>query len=610
MPGVLSRNETLSLSVTSSVQPRLAAIDIGSNSIRLMVAEVEDDGNYRVLDEEREMARLGEGMTKTGRIGDRQMERGLGVIGKMKAIADGFRADLRAIATSAVREASNGREFCLEVARRHKVRLEVISAEEEASLAFRSAERNFSLDGRQTAIVDIGGGSMEVVFTAGTLVNQLHSLLLGTVRLTEELCKSDPLRPRHWQRLREEIDKVIKRDIGKVPFTAETMIGSGGTFTALAQISRWEREGQPGSVHGYVLRRAELTHILHRLLESPLEKRRHIPGLNPKRADIIVAGAAAVARLAKWLGTQQILINDRGVRDGIMLSMIEERMGRQGTPPSAVRERIEWVRVFARKCRSNEWHCEHVAKLALQMFDGLEDAFKLPPAGREILHAAALVHDIGYLIHHSRHHKHTYHLILNSGIPGFSARELEMIANVARYHRRARPKKSHSNLKRMEPSQRRLIGLLSGILRVADGLDRTHSQSVKDVSTRVEKGKVRLVLHAHAAPQVEIWDARRKSDLFAKAFHSKLEVAWQGTVRKPRPARPSRRRAAVGPRTLAPAALAAPRKVASLAPRRPLSARGSRSGTPAPPSPHGRREAPARTGPRREHPAKAIRPRR
>jgi exopolyphosphatase / guanosine-5'-triphosphate,3'-diphosphate pyrophosphatase len=511
------------------VRPRLAAIDVGTNTIRLTVAEVEADGTYRILDEEREMVRLGEHMDQTGRLSDEAVERALAAIGKMKAIADGFEVtEIRAIATSAVREASNGSAFCREVLRRHKVRIDVISGDEEAQLAFRSATSHFNLDGRSSAVVDIGGGSVEIILTAGTVIDQVHSLPLGAVRVTERLVRSDPLREKHWKAMRKEIDHTIRTALGRPSHRAEIMVGSGGTFTALAHMAQWQREGRHGSVQGYMLTPAEVVHLLDRLREAPLEARRQIPGLSPDRADIIVAGATVISRLIKRLGTQQILVNERGLREGLLLLMISELPGRLAPRqlPSPG-DRMEWVRLFARKCRANERHCEHVANLAVQIFDGLERPFKLPTYARDILQAAALLHDIGYLISHSKHHKHTYHLIMHGDLPTFAPHEVELIANVARYHRRAFPRKSHPNLATIPRDERRLISQLSGILRIADGLDRTHSRAVTGVQARVLRGRTRLLIEASGSPEVERADAERKSDLFKKAFDTELELVWR-----------------------------------------------------------------------------------
>ena len=304
------------------------------------------------------------------------------------------------------------------------------------------------------------------------------------------------------------------------------MIGSGGTFSSLAQMARQAREGQPGPIHGYVMTRGDLGRLLDRLRETPLGARRQIPGVNPKRADILVAGAAVVARLAKWLGRQRVLISDRGIGDGVLLAMIQERTGSTGPAGVEASDRMERVRQFARRCRSNERHCAHVAALAGELFDQLKDGDQLPAAGRDVLQAAALLHDIGYLINHAKHHKHAYHLIMHGDLPGLSAREIELIANVARYHRRALPKNTHENFGRLDKDDRRLVRRLAGILRVADGLDRTHAQLVAGVACHVSGGRARIEVKAGHNPKVELWDAERKAALFEEAFAARLALEW------------------------------------------------------------------------------------
>ena len=503
--------------------PRIAAIDIGTNSIRLAVAEVQPDGSYRILDEDREMTRLGHGLFDTGRLAEEPMAHSLRVLGRMKAIVEGFGVgELRTIATSAVREAANGREFVREAWKRCRVRVDVVPPEEEARLALKSVRRHYDLGDRRAAIVDIGGGSTEVVLAVGGLVELVVSLPLGAVRLTERYLTSDPVKPKHWNALTRAIDGAIKDGMGKVPFAADVMIGSGGTFTNLVEMAQCERDGKAGNPRNYPLARAEVTRLLDRLRETPLAARREVPGLNPQRADIIVAGVAVVDRLAKRVGARQVLVNDRGIRDGVLLAMIEELPGmarpRRVTPP----DRLDSARRLARQCRSNERHCERVALLAGQLFDTLRRPFDLPPEGREILMAGALLHDIGYLINHERHHKHAYHLIMHGDLPGFSAREVELIANVARYHRRAAPKKAHSNFARLTKDERRLVRRLAAILRVADGLDRTHGSVVKAVRARTGRKAVRISVTASRNPSIELDDARRKSGLFEKAFGRSL----------------------------------------------------------------------------------------
>jgi exopolyphosphatase/guanosine-5'-triphosphate,3'-diphosphate pyrophosphatase len=519
-------------------RPRLAAIDVGTNTIRLVVAEVDPDGGYRVLDDEREMTRLGQGLGQSGRIARGPFERSLDALCKMRAIADGFRVkELRVVATSAVREAANGLEFRREARRRCRIRLEVISPEEEAQLAFRSVSRLFQLDGRGIAVVDIGGGSLEVVLAAGGVINQVHSLPLGAVRLTERYVRTDPLSDRHWKKLRRAIDRAIDAEIGRPPFVPEVMIGSGGTFTNLGEMVQCEREGRLTQIRGYEITRGDLVRLLDRLRESPLAERRRMCGLNPKRADIMLAGAATVARLAKYLDTRSILVNDRGIRDGLLISMVDELGAAGAQPGPQASDRMVWIREFARKCRSNERHCSHVAALAVRLFDQLQEAYELPAAGRDLLEAAALLHDVGYLINHARHHKHAYHLIMHGDLRGFAPGEIELIANVARYHRRAAPKKSHEQFRRLDPKDRLLVRQLSGILRVADGLDRTHGRIVRDVRVRVGESRVRLRLATSGAAEVEIADATRKRRLFERVFETRLafEVARPSAGSRTRP---------------------------------------------------------------------------
>ncbi len=194
--------------------------------------------------------------------------------------------------------------------------------------------------------------------------------------------------------------------------------------------------------------------------------------------------------------------------------------------PPQPSNRIEWARQFARKAHSNERHCEQVATLALQIFDGVKTRYDLPASSRDLLQAAAILHDIGYLISHAKHHKHAYHLIMHGELPGFSPHEVELIANVVRYHRKAFPRKRHENLAYLDGSDRRLIARLSGILRIAEGLDRTHSQSITGIKVRALRERLRISVEAPSLPQIEVADAARKADLFRQAFGTEVELVW------------------------------------------------------------------------------------
>jgi len=516
---------------------RLAAIDVGSNSIRLVVAEVDADARYSILDEEREMTRLVCGLEETSELGLEAMEHSADAITRMKRIADGFEADeVWVVATSAVREASNREAFCDLVKRRSGVDIEIISTETEARLAARSAIHRFDLSARRAAIMDIGGGSVELVLCTGGLLEEIHSLPLGAVRMSDRFRRPVPWSSKELKRLRKAIDEVLSDRIGEPLFDPEVMIGSGGTFTSLAQMIRCqrERERQPGSVHGYVVTQTEIEDLATRLSKMSLSELRDMPGLNPLRADIIVAGAMVIDRMATRLGVRQIIVSEQGLRDGMLLWMVQRRMGAFAPAPSNAEERMTVVRAFARKCRSHEAHCEHVAQLALQLFDDLHESSQLPVEAREILWAGAVLHDIGYLIGHEKHHKHAYHLIVHSAMPGFSTRELDIIANVARYHRRAKPRKSHANFSRLTPEDRDMVRKLSGILRIADALDRTHLNHVHSARAERRAGITQIVLRSDANVAVEVEYAIRKGDLFEEAFDTRLRLltapATNGTL--------------------------------------------------------------------------------
>jgi len=506
--------------------PRLAAIDVGTNSLRLIIAEVESPATYAILDDERAQTRLGERLYETGRISDDSFERSLEALGTMKAIADGNGVDeIRVIATSAIREAANGDDFVRAADERYGIEVEVISAEEEAGLAFRSVQQHFPLHDGATSVVDIGGGSMEVLLVAGTVIDEVHSLALGAVRLTDEYIHSDPILKQEWRALRRAIRREIRNHLGKPDFVTPTMIGSGGTFSTLAAIAQYERHGEAGTAHGYALSPADLSHLLDRLRETPLRERKQIGGLNPDRADIILAGAAAVEKLVRVLGVQRIVVNERGIRDGVLLEMIGRRFPEEPVVPLH-EHRLEWVRSFGRKCHTNEPHAEQVARLAGQLFDALQEPFDLDPADRELLLAGALLHDVGYLISHPKHHRHSYHIIRHSGLPGFTGHEIETIALVARYHRRAHPRKSHPEFARLGPDDRKRIRQLAGILRIVDGLDRTHGQAVQSLKVRADGERVRIRVVAESKPGVELWDANRKAGLFESAFDRQVEITF------------------------------------------------------------------------------------
>lgn len=510
---------------------RLAAIDVGSNSIRLVIAEAEPDGSYRMLDDEREVVRLGQGLDAERRLSEESMERAIITLASMRAIADGYGVcAIRAVGTSAVRDAVNQRQFVDLVKRRAGVDLEVISGEDEARLAHLSVAHRFDLSGGPAAVVDIGGGSTEIILSTDGLIDHIHTLPLGAVRLTGKFGGPERCATTFYRDMRRHIDETIHESVSSLPATAPLVIGTGGTFTALAHLDlhRATRPYVPGlpmpSVQGHELHRSSVRHMLDLLRKTPIRARMRMPGLPADRADIIVAGVAIIDRVMKHLGANRLRIHDRGVRDGLLLTMIRELF--PATPaPAAPRDPLAGVRRFARACRYEETHAEHVRGLAMAIHDDLAQQrtdLQLDAEGRFLLEAAAILHDVGYMVNYARHHKHSYHLIVHSDLEGMTSRQREIIANVARYHRRGEPSKKHEAFARLSQADRALVRRLSAILRVADGLDRTHTQTVRSVDLRVSPHAATFVLTASAPVETDVWGARRKGGLLQKVLGVEL----------------------------------------------------------------------------------------
>jgi exopolyphosphatase/guanosine-5'-triphosphate,3'-diphosphate pyrophosphatase len=524
----------LELSLTDApLSQRIAAIDVGTNSIRLIVAEAFPDGTYRVLDDEKETTRLGQGLAATGAMSTLAMQQAVEALSRMQRIAQGFHVQrLRAIGTCAVREAVN-RDFFLELVRdRAGLVIEPISPDEEARLAWLSAARAFPLNSQPAAVVDLGGGSVEALLSLAGVIERVYSLPLGAVRLTEEFGGPERCASDRFDAMCRAIRKRLQQEIGQPPFVPQLMIGTGGTFTSLANIalarSRSSGDGRPhAGVRGFEMNRSDVRHLRDYLRDLPLRTRGRVPGLSPDRSDIIVAGASVVERIMKYLHVNRLVIHDGGVRDGLLLTMVA-----QIYPPSREEspDRLRSVRQFAAACGYEERHANHVAKLAGQLFDQL--AARLPgrwadPANRQILQAAALLCDIGYLINYSKHHRHSYHLIVHSDLAGFTPREIELIATVARYHRRAAPKKKHPEFGLLSRGEQQLVKRLAAILRIADGLDRQRMQNIRRVSLSIRKRTAFFRLEADDDPAIDAWGAVQKSWLFTKVFALKPQFSRQ-----------------------------------------------------------------------------------
>lgn len=527
---------------------RLAAIDVGTNSIRLLIAETYADGSYRILDDEKEVTRLGRGLATTGALEPTAMQQSALAIARMKSIAEGYNATtIRIVGTCAVREATNGDDFLQMIRDRAGMAMEVLSATDEAKLSHMSAAHAFDLRAVPAVVADIGGGSTELILTSGGVIERIYTLPLGAVRLTEQFGGADAAVHERWDELREWIKGSVRSVVEDPPFTPQMLIGAGGTFESLAKIAIQREHGAKSgasgatpTVRGYDLKRKDVKRMMEWLRAMPLRDRAKVPGLSPQRAEIIVAGAAIIIAVMKRLDVDRLRVHDGGIRDGLLLTMLAE-LGRGESDGDGPRGRTKSVRQFAASCNYERRHCYHVTRLALQVFDQLASRRSgqpeswMEPSSRTLLEAASILHDVGYHINYDKHHLHSYHLIVHADLAGFSRREIELIANIARYHRGPEPKSTHPAYAALSKADRELVRKLSGILRLADGLDRTHMQNVRAVELAFAPDEVTLGLDAERDPAVDVWGSERKSQLFVEEFGLAPRYQWPtGTTVSPK----------------------------------------------------------------------------
>ncbi len=526
--------------------PRVVAtIDIGSNSIKLLVARLdpEDPDHYDEVLREKEMVRLAQETLTTGVLSEEAMADGVDCVKRYAALARAAGASrITAVATCAVREAENGADLIRRVRRETGVRPAVISGEEEARLTMRAVRLDLPASCDPLLVVDIGGGSTEIAVASGEQIRLSESLDLGAVRLTERFVKSDPLSARDTERLRRAIRgrlKKLRKPVRRTRF--RTAVGTSGTVLALAQIARALRgRTPPGAGHLSVGRR-DLERAVKILLKTTVKEKARLHGLEPERRDIITAGGVLLLEVMEALGIETLLVSERSLRDSLVLETPAGPRG--GEERDARRASVERL---ARRSGATDGHAARVRDLAVRLFDSTHSLHQLTPLEREWLEHAAILHDVGLSISYQRHHHHSYYLIVHGGMKGFSRDEVEVIAQVARYHRKAPPSERHQPFRRLDPWKKPVVEKLAAILRLADGLDRTHRGHVSGIRLEVRRRKVVVTAEARRPADLEAWAAREKSDLFEKVFGRRIVVRLRRPVRRAAPpARPAPRLALV-----------------------------------------------------------------
>ncbi len=501
---------------------RLAALDVGSNSIRLLVAEYDPATGLSVIDEVKDQPRLATGLATTGRLDDAAMERALTAIRRMRDVCERRGVSrMTAVATAAVREADNGAAFVERIRTQLGIPLRIIDAETEAALSYRSVAHHFALDDTRALVADIGGGSLELIGAVNGLVELTRSLPLGAVRLTELYLPGRRDALPGVRKLRTHIRKQLKRELAGRDWTAARVIGSGGTFTNLARMAAARRGGAvPELVHGLTVTTAEVEHLLEWLATKTPDQRRAVAGLSPQRADIILAGVAVCAELLSLANARAITVSAFGLREGLLLEMTGAGAERRSDPLRLVRE-------FAERCQSDRRHVEHVRHLALQLFDQVGAALGAAPEERVMLEIAGLLHDVGQIVSYRRHHRHSYQLIMHADRLNLSAHDRVIVALVSRYHRKSRPRRSHEEFAALSSDDRGIVRRLSALLRIADGLDRGHTAIVESLTADLTPDRLDITVvprFAEADLSLECWGGMRKADVMEQLLKREVVV--------------------------------------------------------------------------------------
>lgn len=502
---------------------RLAAIDIGSNSIHMIVVAPQQNGGYRVLGRERDMVRLGKTGLGDGELSEAAIGDGLETLIRMTNLASLKGADRAvAVATSAVREAANGAEFLARVKAQTGLDVRLLTGDEEGQLIFRAVREVVDLGPDGAVIVDVGGGSTEWITARAGELTGVASLPLGSLRCAAYL-KGDPVRPAAVARLRTAIRARLAEQVpaGRGAAPPERLIATSGTAVCCADlIDHFAGRTEPGPGLREV-RAKDLTQLVGRLRGLRRRELAELPPVGGPRSDSLMAGAILLQELIAHAGVERFHVSDRALREGLVLAAIGQPIPAAHQPGDLRRRQVLQL---AERAQSVLRHNLQTARLAVRLFDVTASLHGFGAREREWLEYAALLHDIGYSIHYRSHHKHTYYLIANASLDGFTQPEIEIIAHVARYHRGALPKRDHAIFAALKPWQQKTVRRLVALLRIADSLDRTHASRVEELFGAIRDSQVRIEVVSPYEVEIELEAAREHRTYFEKVFGIRLSL--------------------------------------------------------------------------------------
>lgn len=500
----------------------VGVIDVGSNSVRLVVAEVVPGSQPRVLVEEREPVRLGEGVFHTGQLARGAVERTVTALKRFAALAKARGVvRIHARGTCALREAEDRGPFLARVQEEAGLEVHVLTGAEEARLIARGVLSGLSSTAGELVLVDMGGGSVEVSRAVEGTLTEATSLKLGAVRLSEMFLRSDPPAQAEMDLLRHHARQTVKNVVTFDARAGARCVGSAGTINALATLARNGKGSATVTVDA-------MEDVVLELARLPLAKRRSVPNLESRRADIIVAGGLALLEVFRHLGVKEVEVTKRGLKEGLLLEAVESLGMALPAVTEPERARVEGAMAVARRYQVDEAHAQQVAALACRLFENLKELHGLKEDARSELEVAALLHDIGQFVSFEKHHKHGAYLLQHTDLAGFSEEAVARMAAIVRYHRRGAPKDTHAEWAALSRADRDRVLPLAAILRIADGLDRTHHRVVQDLTVEVGKKEVVLRVKVVGGPaDMEAWAAGEKGDLFQEVFGRTFRVEVQ-----------------------------------------------------------------------------------
>lgn len=505
---------------------RLAAIDVGSNSVHMVVAQADADGAVTTLWRMKEMVGLGRMSFPSRRLSRDAMDRAIAALARFRQAAQQRQSEeIIAVATSAIREAANGGNFIQRAKRELGLNIRVISARDEARLIYLAVRHAIPLKHQPHLIIDVGGGSVEFIVGDERRALLLESRKLGAARMTARFVKSDPISDEDLNALRRHYARELAPLVETIArLRPVKCVGTSGTLENIAAICG-SSDASNGHGAAAVIERAAVERLSAELIGSDAKSRSGIRGLDDQRKDQILAGVVLVDELMNRLKLKRIHICGSALREGILLDYLSRHI-----PDLAIRREVPDPRRrsvidLARRCDWHKTHSEHVAGLCLKLFDQLKSLHGMGDSERELIEYGALLHDTGWHIAGKGHHKHSMYLILNGDLKNVAAEEVQIIANIARYHRKSPPSSEHQSYQELAPQAQRVVDVGAALLRLADGLDRSHASVITALRCEVGRSKVRCTLSARSDAELEIWGARRKMGLFRKVFGREIRFS-------------------------------------------------------------------------------------